>query len=258
MSDERNPWSIRGVSREARAKAAKAARRRRMTMGSWVDYVLSTAAHAELSNRGPQGAPEPDAEGVESADAEARADTIEAREQALRAMARRAADRALVPAEPAGPAVPALNGAPAGAMTAALTDLVERIEGALRPAAQVGALMRRLDEADRRQMQMLELMARMVEADQRREAEMARLSATLARLEARLGATGDPAPALPALVVPEAARPFAMPEDAGPRAQPLDYAALTEKAIANSRRSGQRPPAEAGGLADRLFGRKAD
>lgn len=62
MTDERNPWSIRGVSREARARAAKAARRQRMTMGEWVDSVLTSSANAELSSRPPAGQAPPAAD----------------------------------------------------------------------------------------------------------------------------------------------------------------------------------------------------
>ena len=42
------PWSVRGVSQEARAKAARAAARRRMTIGAWVTGALTSAANAEL------------------------------------------------------------------------------------------------------------------------------------------------------------------------------------------------------------------
>jgi hypothetical protein len=43
-----SPWSVRGVSREARAKAAKAAARRRETIGEWVTNALTQAANDEL------------------------------------------------------------------------------------------------------------------------------------------------------------------------------------------------------------------
>ena len=43
-----SPWSVRGVSREARAKAAKAAARRRETIGEWVTNALTLAANDEL------------------------------------------------------------------------------------------------------------------------------------------------------------------------------------------------------------------
>ena len=43
-----SPWSVRGVSQEARAKAARAAARRRMTIGAWVTGALTSAANAEL------------------------------------------------------------------------------------------------------------------------------------------------------------------------------------------------------------------
>jgi len=43
-----SPWSVRGVSREARAKAGKAAARRRETIGEWVTNALTQAANEEL------------------------------------------------------------------------------------------------------------------------------------------------------------------------------------------------------------------
>jgi hypothetical protein len=259
VSDERNPWSIRGVSREARARAAKAARRRRMTMGAWVDYVLTAAANAELSSRAPQGVPEQTTPAPHSADDLAGpAATVEEREQALRAMVQRAAERALVPSEPAMPPQPVMDDPTRPGLTDALYGLVQHVEIMMRPATQIGALARRLDEADTHQVKMLELMACMVEADQRREADMGRLAAALTRLEARPGGpnSAPSAPSAPDLarLATYAERPTA---DA-PSAQALDFAAVTDRAIANSQRAGQRPPAGAGGLADRLFGPKRD
>lgn len=60
-----SPWSVRGVSREARAKASKAAARRRATIGEWVTNALTQAANEELgtgprrdqSQYGPAGLP---------------------------------------------------------------------------------------------------------------------------------------------------------------------------------------------------------
>lgn len=43
-----SPWSVRGVSREARAKASKAASRRRETIGEWVTNALTQIANEEL------------------------------------------------------------------------------------------------------------------------------------------------------------------------------------------------------------------
>jgi hypothetical protein len=43
-----SPWSVRGVSREARAKASKAASRRRETIGEWVTNALTQVANEEL------------------------------------------------------------------------------------------------------------------------------------------------------------------------------------------------------------------
>jgi|GEM_PF-2175760 len=52
MRKHQPPWSVRGVSQEARAKAAKAARRRRMTIGEWVDTTLIATANDELGSGG--------------------------------------------------------------------------------------------------------------------------------------------------------------------------------------------------------------
>ena len=43
-----SPWSVRGVAREARSKVAKAAARRRETIGEWVTNALNRAANEEL------------------------------------------------------------------------------------------------------------------------------------------------------------------------------------------------------------------
>ncbi len=45
-----SPWSVRGVSREARAKAGKAASRRRETIGEWVTNALTQVANEELGS----------------------------------------------------------------------------------------------------------------------------------------------------------------------------------------------------------------
>jgi len=45
---DRQPWSVRGVTREARAKAARAASHRHMTIGEWVTQTLIAAADRDL------------------------------------------------------------------------------------------------------------------------------------------------------------------------------------------------------------------
>lgn len=57
-----SPWSVRGVSREARAKASKAASRRRETIGEWVTNALTQVANEELGT-GPRRAQTQDAPG---------------------------------------------------------------------------------------------------------------------------------------------------------------------------------------------------
>jgi len=49
LSDkDRQPWSVRGVTGEARARAARAAHRRRMTIGEWVTETILKAAARDL------------------------------------------------------------------------------------------------------------------------------------------------------------------------------------------------------------------
>ena len=51
---DRQPWSVRGVSREARAKAARAAAQQHMTIGEWVTRTLITAADRDLGLAPPE------------------------------------------------------------------------------------------------------------------------------------------------------------------------------------------------------------
>jgi hypothetical protein len=45
---DRQPWSVRGVTREARAKAARAASQQHQTIGEWVTLALIAAADRDL------------------------------------------------------------------------------------------------------------------------------------------------------------------------------------------------------------------
>ncbi len=47
---DRQPWSVRGVTREARAKAARAASQQHITIGEWVTQVLIAAADRDLGH----------------------------------------------------------------------------------------------------------------------------------------------------------------------------------------------------------------
>ena len=49
MAERQYAWSVRGVSREARERAKKAAHRRRVTIGEWVSFALISVAGAELA-----------------------------------------------------------------------------------------------------------------------------------------------------------------------------------------------------------------
>lgn len=59
MSDkDRQPWSVRGVTGEARARAARAAHRRRMTIGEWVTETILRAAARDLGETAEAPAPQ--------------------------------------------------------------------------------------------------------------------------------------------------------------------------------------------------------
>lgn len=49
MTNQRNAWSVRGVSREVRTQAKTAARRRRVTTGEWISRTLIAVADEELT-----------------------------------------------------------------------------------------------------------------------------------------------------------------------------------------------------------------
>ena len=81
MAERQYAWSVRGVSREARERAKKAARRRRVTIGEWVSFALISVADAELAvdpdTLPPIGAVQDPPEGA----------AMDARERALLALA---------------------------------------------------------------------------------------------------------------------------------------------------------------------------
>ena len=47
-----SPWSVRGVSHEARNAATLASRRAGKALGEWIESVVMAAAHAELKAPG--------------------------------------------------------------------------------------------------------------------------------------------------------------------------------------------------------------
>jgi hypothetical protein len=56
---DRQPWSVRGVAREARAKAARAAHRRHMTIGEWLTETVIRAADRDLGEGGAEATTTP-------------------------------------------------------------------------------------------------------------------------------------------------------------------------------------------------------
>lgn len=56
MSDSQGPWSVRGISKEDREKAVKAAERRNIPVGEWLAAAINAALREE---REPRAAPMP-------------------------------------------------------------------------------------------------------------------------------------------------------------------------------------------------------
>lgn len=52
-SHNETTWTIKGIQQETRDRVAKAAKRERQTIGSWVDRVLGDHALAVLQNKPP-------------------------------------------------------------------------------------------------------------------------------------------------------------------------------------------------------------
>lgn len=68
MTDkDRQPWSVRGVTGEARARAARAAHRRRMTIGEWVTETILRAAARDLGETSEAPSPEAGLPAVQAA-----------------------------------------------------------------------------------------------------------------------------------------------------------------------------------------------
>jgi len=72
-----SPWSIRGVSYEARNAATLAARRSGKTLGEWVEAAIMTAAHEALKGASPPARTNEDTLGAILQQLEARDKTLE-------------------------------------------------------------------------------------------------------------------------------------------------------------------------------------
>lgn len=249
MTKKQAPWSVRGVSQEARAKAAKAADRRRMTIGEWVANALIMVANDELGN-GSSGAAVSGAAETPSAGA-------------LQVSPQQAA--AQMPAELTG------HVAEAGRRDHDLSAMAERFaanQGAQEQrltvlTSAVTALANRLDSSKTPKVQEVsgnDLANAIAPLRMAIECLIMRDGATpLSPLHAAFEAQSAPKSGQPATGQPATGQPATVSERehaALPPIPPLDYDRLHEKAIDNTRRlfGDNSEPAPKTGLVARLFG----
>ena len=174
-----SPWSVRGVSREARAKAVKAASRRRETLGEWVTNALTQIANEELGS-GPRSettqsapaslpaSPSPDQSPLGKAllALAKRFEKTEKRDGAITALARR------------------IDIAENNGMT--LSVMAERVDVVEHRARALTLLVDRLETAYRRKKALLALMESVAEHAERGEERIAAATRGLADMTSEL------------------------------------------------------------------------
>lgn len=275
MRKHQPPWSVRGVSQEARAKAAKAAQRRRMTIGEWVDSTLIAAANAELGSGGPRPAeassaaassPSPPPSPLGSGGALAAAPAEGALAETLATLSGRIEK--------------------AGAAGEAVAAIVERLDGVARANRALETLAARFADLDRRDRRLLAIADRLIANERKNEQRLAVLASAMNVLAQKIDrraaeqaskmTADDLARALDALkrsiddlasrvdeTTPVAvieAPPRPARENGRGRAVDddlpvFDYDVLNEHAIRNTRRGGGEGDAPARrGFVSRLFG----
>lgn len=263
------PWSVRGVSLEARAKAAKAARRRRMTLGEWVDNALIAMANEELGT-GP-----------------ALARTVEPGASSERAVA---LETEAAPAQ----AAPAEKTAPVAEPSRELVAVSQRLAKIDKLHDALTALGQHLEARERRERNMLVMMHNLSERAKQNESKIAGLLDMVSGLVSRglpwiapaahgapvtatttplagaaLPRSQTPAPhpgSIPPTLAPEAPGPAQAPARAGvpatrPAALPmLNFEKLNAAASANAKRAQSAlPPAEPSrGLFAKILGRAGE
>ena len=173
-----SPWSIRGVTREARAKATKAAARRRLTLGEWVTNALIEMANEDLGSgsrrqeavSGPSGVPATAPTGESVGEAmqmlAERLSANEERDQALISLARR------------------IDAAESS--DSALVQMSERLGGMEQRTQALAVLSNRLEASEKREVAMLALMRGLAEQSQRSEDRLSSVTKGLGELAGRL------------------------------------------------------------------------
>ncbi len=228
MTDkERQPWSVRGVTGEARARAARAAHRRRMTIGEWVTETILKAAARDLGETDEAPAPEAGLPAVQAAPDKALAGALGALVQHLEN------DRGAGMAEVARRVE---------RTEAVLTGRMEQIAAAMYGVMQTverRAMTTVEHEEDPResamaaeQARLAEQVARLAGQENRRQDQMAAIAEALTLLAGKVDAAGQPVvqpEPEPAQVEPQAA-----PQPAAPQAQPMEQPAAPRPAPADT------------------------
>ena len=207
MTDkDRQPWSVRGVTGEARARAARAAHRRRMTIGEWVTETILRAAARDLGETDEAPAPEAGLPTVQAGPDRALAGALGALVQHLEN------DRGAGMAEVARRVE---------RTEAVLTGRMEQIAAAMYGVMQTveRRAMTTVEHDDSRdeamaaeQARLAEQVARLAGQENRRQDQMAAIAQALTLLAGKVDAAGQPAPQPEA--APVAPPPAATPEPA--------------------------------------------
>jgi hypothetical protein len=232
---DRQPWSVRGVAREARAKAARAAHRRHMTIGEWLTETVICAADRDLG---------------------------EAETQTTQANLPATTDRSPELAGALGALVQHLeNGGNEGALTtridrteAVLTGRMEQIAAAMygvmqtveRNAAKPVEIDHRAQAIAEEQARIAEQIAAIASAEGRRQEQMGAIADALTMLATKVDTPRpepEPAPLAPAEPEPLQVEPVQVEPVQAAQAQPvpMQSAPMAQPATANSAVVQQQP-----------------
>jgi len=198
---DRQPWSVRGVRGEARARAARAAHRRRMTIGEWVTETILRAAARDLGETDEAPSPEAGLPAVQAAPDKALTGALGALVQHLEN------DRGAGMAEVARRVE---------RTEAVLTGRMEQIAAAMYGVMQTveRRAMTTVEHDDPReaamaaeQARLAEQVARLAGQEHRRQDQMAAIAEALTLLAGKVDAAGQPVPVAEPVVQPAPAEP---------------------------------------------------
>ncbi len=165
------PWSIRGVSEEARAKAAKAAAREHRSIGNWVSDALLHVVDRDPGDRKPPTRAAAPAETVPAAPAaEARTEPEEIA-KAVESLSRHIEE--------------------SRKSEQAFASLVEHLDGLERAEQQMSDLAKRFSDLDQRDNALLALSRRLVDSQTKNEQRLSALTTAISLLADRVYTTED-------------------------------------------------------------------